>query len=278
MRFIMYAVQGKQTPGVVSFDGRRAVALAECGLQYANLEELARFAGNEQLNRIKDWLTEHPNAGLPLDSVTLLPAIPTPTQEILIMENNFVPDNAPLPTYFYKKATYANVNGGRIPSYPGHVTQLDYQAELCAVVAGDVYQVRPEDAHRHIFGYLVINNVIARNLTLRHRRPYIATSLDGFLPMSSFLVTPDEVDENIRIRSWVNGQLRQDDTADSAKFSFSYAIADLSRISVLRGGSIISLGAPFGSGMDQTPPVYLRSGDIVTCEAVGIGFVSNVVD
>lgn len=278
MRFIMYAVQGKQFPGVVSLDGKRAVSLAECGLQYSDLEKLARFANEAQLNSVKNWLSEHPDAGLPLDSVTLLPAIPTPTQEILIMENNFVPDGAPLPTYFYKKASYANCNGGRIPTYPGHVAQLDYQAELCAVVAGDVYQVQPEDAHRHIFGYLIINNVIARNLTLRHRRPYIATSLDGFLPMSSFLVTPDEVGESIRIRSWVNGQLRQDDTTDSAKFSFSYAIADLSRISVLRGGSIISLGTPFGSGMDQVPAKYLRSGDTVTCEAIGIGSVTNVVE
>lgn len=278
MKFITYAVQGKQYPGVVSFDGKRAISLAECGLQYTNLEELARYAGENQLNHIKNWLTEHMNAGLPLESVTLLPAIPAPTQEILIMENNFIPDGAPLPTYFYKKATYANCNGGRIPTYPGHVTQLDYQAELCAVVAGDVYQIQPEDAHRHIFGYLIINNVIARNLTLRHRRPYIATSLDGFLPMSSYLVTPDEITEPIQIRCWVNGQLRQDETADKAKFSFAYAISDLSRISVLRGGSIISLGTPFGSGMDQTPPVYLQSGDTVTCEAAGIGTITNIVE
>ena len=278
MKFVTYAFHGRQYPGVLSADGKRVVSLAESGLECATLEELARFASREQLRALKLWLAEHPEAGLSLDAVTLLPAIPAPTQEILIMENNFVPDGAALPTYFYKKATYANGNGGRIPTYPGHVTQLDYQAELCAVVGGDVYQVPPEEAHRHIFGYLVINNVIARNLTVRHRRPYIATSLDGFLPMSSFLVTADEVEGPIRIRSWVNGQLRQDDTTETAKFSFAYAIADLSRISVLRGGSILSLGTPFGSGADQNPPVYLRSTDVVTCEAEGIGFVTNVVE
>lgn len=278
MKFLTYAHQGKQVPGVLSADGMRAVPLADCGLTYQTLEELARFSTDEQRAQISNWLQAHPEAGLPLHDVTLLPAIPAPTQEILIMENNFVPDGAPLPTYFYKKATCANVNGGRIPTYPGHVTELDYQAELCAVVGGDVYQAQPKDAHRHIFGYLVINNVIARNLTQRHRRPYIATSLDGFLPMSSFLVTADEVQAPIRIRCWVNGELRQDAAADSAKFSFSYAIADLSRISVLRGGSILSLGTPFGAGKDQNPPKYLQSGDVVTCEASGVGSISNVVE
>ena len=278
MKFLMFAHRGRRYPGVLSRDGKRAVSLAGCGLQYPNLEELARFCDREELERIRVYLAENPEAGIPLEQVTLLPAIPEPTQEILIMENNFVQDNGTLPTYFYKKATFANCDGGRIPTYPGHVTALDYQAELCAVVAGDVYQVPPEKAEAHIFGYLVINNVIARNLTVKHRRPYIATSLDGFLPMSSFLVTPDEVTEPIRIRSWVNGELRQDDDTRSAKFSFAYAIADLSRISVLRGGSILSLGTPFGAGKDQNPPRYLHSGDTVTCEALGIGVVTNVVE
>lgn len=278
MKFLMYAHQGKQVAAVMTQDGMRVVPLSECGLLYEDLEQLARFATAAQLDSVKAYLNENSQSGISIQDVTLLPAIPAPTQEILIMENNFVQDGAELPTYFYKKATYANCSGGRIPTYPGHVTELDYQAELCAVVGGDVYQVQPEEARKHIFGYLVINNVIARNLTVRHRRPYIATSLDGFLPMSSFLVTADEVQAPIRIRTWVNGELRQDDVSASAKFSFAYAIADLARISVLRGGSIISLGTPFGSGKDQNPPRYLRSGDVVTCEASGIGTISNVVE
>lgn len=277
MKFITFAYHGQFVPGVLSLDGRHALALSDCGLDVPSLEVLARSATSHQLGTLRTYLEAHPNAGLPLENAVLLPAIPSPTQEILIMENNFLHNDPELPTYYYKKATFANGNGGRIPLYPGHVTQLDYQAELCAVVGGDVYQVSPEQAQSHIFGYLVINNVIARNLTQRHRRPYIATSLDGFLPMSTFLVTPDEVPHNITIRSWVNGQLRQEAVASDANFSFSYAIADLSRISVLRGGSIISLGTPLGTGADQAPPEFLRSGDCITCQADGVGGVTNFV-
>lgn len=289
MRYVMYAEKGRVCPGVLVPDGTRVAALQEAGLPYKNLEELARLSSKEEQAELKIWLEAHAKSGTPLSQVTLLPAIPSPTQEILVMENNFVKDDEELqafekekqnllPTYFYKKATCANVDGGRIPTYPGHVTQLDYQAELCAVVAGDVYQCPPEEGESRIFGYTIINNVIARNLTKRHRRPYIATSLDGFLPMCAYLVTPDEVQTPIQIRSYVNGELRQDDSTRHAKFSFAYAIADLSRISVLRGGSILTLGTPYGCGSQQQPQKWLRSGDVVTCEAEGIGSVTNVVE
>ena len=289
MRYAMCASKGRQFPAVLSPDGRRLVPLADAELPYRDLEELARYSGKEEQAALRQWLSRHPEAGVLRETITLLPAIPTPSQEILVMENNFVAGAQEfaafqsekdlfLPTYYYKKATFANVDGGRIPTYPGHVTQLDYQAELCAVVAGDVYQADPETAADHIFGYLVINNVIARNLTLRHRRPYIATSLDGFLPMSSFLVTPEEAGEHITIRSYVNGELRQEADTHLAKFNFAYAIADLSRISVLRGGTILTLGTPFGCGCHQQPPKWLRSGDVVTCEAEGIGSVTSLVE
>ncbi len=289
MKFVTFAAKGLSKPGVLSLDGRRIVPLEAAGLSYESLEAMARLATPEELDTLRRFLRENPDAGLPRETVTLLPAIPAPTQEVLVMEHNFLPDSAAaaafqkekqqhLPIYYYKKATFANCDGGRIPTYPGHVTELDYQAELCCVVAGDVYQVAPEAASSKIFGYLIINNVIARNLTQRHRRPYIATSLDGFLPMSAFLVTPDEVGEEITVRSYVNGQLRQNAAVGLAKFSFAEAIADLSRISVLRGGSILTLGTPFGCGCDQNPPRWLKSGDVVTCEADGVGQVTNVVE
>ena len=96
--------------------------------------------------------------------------------------------------------------------------------------------------------------------------------------MCSYLVTPDEVGTVIRIRAYVNGELRQDSDTGLAKFDFAYAIADLSRISVLRGGSLLTLGTPLGSGCHQRPPRYLRSGDVVTCEAEGIGSVTSIIE
>ena len=287
MRFLNAGICGCMKPAVLNKTCDRAILLSEAGLNYSSLEELARLSKPEELARLKAWLEAHPQAGIALHELALLPAIAEPQQEILIQENNFAKsekelrvfreNHEALPTYYYKKATFATSSGGVIPAYPGYVTELDYQAELCAVVAGDVYQISRQEAAGRIFGYTLINNVIARDLTRRHRRPYLSTSLDGFLPMGQFLVTPDEITGDIVIRSYVNGQLRQSASASLAKFGFDYAIWDLSRVSVLRGGSIITLGTPFGTGQDQTPPCYLKAGDVVTCQAEGIGQITNIV-
>jgi len=183
-----------------------------------------------------------------------------------------------LPTYFYKKATRSNFDGGTIPFYTNHVTELDYQAELCVIIWKDIYRCTEAEARKYIFGYIVINNVIAHNLTKKHRRPYIATSLDGFLPMSPYIVTSNEAGYGpFTIRSYVNGELRQNSTTDFLKFDAAYAIADLSRGALLRAGTILSLGTPYGRGRDKKPEKYLKSGDIVTCEVVDIGKVTNLV-
>lgn len=271
MIFTTCAFEGREYPALYK-DGK-VVFLKDLGLNFATLEETARFITDQQLSALKE--TDY-SQGRCVTEVSLMPAIKEPFQEVVIMENNFVANGDPLPTYFYKKASYANASGGIIPSYPGHVTELDYQVEVCAVVRNDLYQVSKEEAYKHIFGYLLINNVIGRNLTLRHRRPYIATSLDGYLPMGYFVVTPDEFDQPIELRSYVNGELRQKDTLDHVKFDFCYAISDLCRISVLRGGSLISSGTPFGSARDLNKP-YLSAGDVVTVEADKLGIITNTV-
>lgn len=293
MRFLTYMQDSAPVPAVLSPDGRQAVPLGDLGIMHETLEQFIRAVSREELNALRRALPS--KSGLPLESLVLMAAIPEPLQEIIIMENNFTRDDAEqaaflarraagdplLPTYFYKKASLCNVDGGVIPLYPGHVEQLDYQAELCAVTWGDAYQVPLDAAESHIFGYTVINNVIARNLVLRHRRPYIATSLDGYLPMSPFIVTADEFTPGHRftIRSFVNGALRQNDTTAHLRFDAAYAIADLSQASVLRGASILSLGTPYGcaKGIGGEPPAYLKAGDRITCEVEGVGSVTNIV-
>ncbi len=293
MKFLTYMQGGAQIPAVLSPDGLQAVALNAFGFMHETLEQFIRAVSREELNALRMALPS--KGGQPLESLVLMAAIPEPLQEIIIMENNFTRDDAEqaafaarraagerlLPTYFYKKASLCNADGGVIPLYPDHVEQLDYQAELCAVTWGDAYQVTVDEAGSHIFGYTAINNVIARSLVLRHRRPYIATSLDGYLPMAPFIVTVDEFAPGHRftIRSFVNGALRQNDTTAHLRFDAAYAIADLSQASVLRGASILSLGTPYGCAKDigGEPRVYLKAGDRVTCEVESVGSVTNIV-
>ena len=293
MKFLTFIAGQTSAPGVLSADGTKVFPLSSFGYRQDTLQQFIIDSEDSDLEGIKAKLSAGSADGFALTEVKLIAAIPEPLQEVIIMENNFVKDDGEaaefrkkresdpltLPTYFYKKASLCNNDGDEIPSYPGHADNLDYQAELCAVLKDDVYKASPADAGSHIFGYTVINNVIARNLTIKHRRPYIATSLDGFLPMCSFVVTADEFQagHEFVIKSYVNGELRQHDTTAHLKFDAEYAIADLTQLSVLHAASILSVGTPFGSGKDQHPEQYLKSGDRVTCEVEGVGTVTNII-
>lgn len=289
MKYITFQFNGETLCGVLA-DGK-AYPLREFGYGAKTLEEfIIKFKGNEHAD-IADALARGEASGISVHDIRLLAPIPEPRQEILIMQNNYagtseeaaalrarIGEKDFLPTYYYKKATLASTDGGFIPRYEGFLEELDLQAELCTVTAGDAYRVPESEAHAKIFGYVVINNVIAHDVTVRHRRPYISTSLDGFLPMSPYIVSADELepDREFHVRSFVNGRICQDATTAQRIFAPEYVIADISRTSVLCGASIISTGTPFGTLRDLGIG-YLKAGDIVTVEVEGVGSVTSTV-
>lgn len=289
MKYITFSFGSETLCGVLA-DGK-AYPLQEFGYSAKTLEEfIINFKGSEHSD-IANALKERLIPGIPLSESQLFAPLPEPRQEILVMQNNYagtseeaealrarIGEKDFLPTYYYKKATLASTDGGVIPRYEGFLEQLDLQAELCAVTAGDAYRVPKSEAHAKIFGYVVINNVIAHDVTARHRRPYISTSLDGFLPMSPYIVSADEFEPNheFRIRSFVNGQICQNATTAQRIFSPEYVIADISRTSVLCGASIIATGTPAGSLRDLGAG-YLKAGDTVTVEVEGVGCVTSTV-
>lgn len=292
MKLCTFIYDGSEQWGALSPDGDSVCPASALGIQSPSLQDHIIRASAADWRQFGQSIAACPG-GIPLDAVRLLAPLPQPRQDVLVMENNYCADEAEraafdaqraageplLPIYFYKKATLANRDGGVIPSYAGHVETLDYQAELCAVLGRDARQVPAQEADQYILGYIVINNVIARNLTVKHRRPYIATSLDGFLPMSPYIVTADEFanDAVFRVQSFVNGQPRQDATTALLKFTPQYTIADLSRYGVLKAGTLLTTGTPFGSGKDFAPPRFLKKGDTVTCAVEGVGSVTNTI-
>lgn len=289
MKYITFEYNKTLYPGVCR--NGRVFSLRSLGYDAPTLEAFITGADGTEHAIIRGKLESGSLGGIPLSEVRLHAPIPEPRQEIIIMQNNYkktaseaqaararIGEPDYLPTYYYKKATLAGEDGGAIPRYKGFLEQLDAQAELCAVLMGDIYRCPIEDAHRRIFGYVVINNVIAHDVTVRHRRPYISTGLDGFLPMSPYIVSADEFEEGhcFKVRSYVNGQPLQNGSTDERVFSPEYAIADISRTSVLYGGTILSTGTPFGTLQDVGGP-FLEPGDVVRCEVEGVGSVTSTV-
>jgi len=185
----------------------------------------------------------------------------------------------PFPIYFSKRVDKAVADGGEIPAYVGLVDSLDYESELAVIIGKDAKNVSEEEAFDYIFGYTIVNDVSARNLQSRHSQWYLGKSLDGFTPMGPCIVTKDEFDipPKVAVRSYVNGELRQNSNSELLITGIAHIIAELSSGMTLKAGTIISTGTPSGVGMGFVPPRFLKIGDVVVCEIEGIGSISNVV-
>lgn len=185
----------------------------------------------------------------------------------------------PYAVYFSKRVGLVGADGGTIPAYEGLVDSLDYEVELAVIIGKAAKNVSPEEAEDHIFGYTILNDVSARNLQTRHKQWYFGKSLDGFTPMGPCILTADQVayPPDLAIRSYVNGELRQNSTTSLLIFGISHVISELSQGMTLLPGTIIAMGTPAGVGMGFTPPKFLVSGDEIRCEIEGIGTLTSTV-
>ena len=129
----------------------------------------------------------------------------------------------------------------------------------------------------HVFGYTVVNDLSARDLQFRHKQYFLGKSLDHGCPMGPWIVTADEIPDpqQLDLRCWVNGQLKQEGNTRQQIFSIAATIATLSRSMSLEAGDVIATGTPAGVGFARTPPEFLQPGDLVECEVTGIGRLRN---
>lgn len=152
--------------------------------------------------------------------------------------------------------------------------KTDWEVELGIVIgARAAYLDSPEDADAHIAGYVVANDVSERAFQMevsggQWSKGKIAP---GFNPTGPWLVTPDEVDvDDLRLRSWVNGEPRQDSNTNDMIFDVRVIVHHLSQYVTLEPGDLILTGTPQGVAFGGEFP-YLRAGDIVEIEIEGLG-------
>ena len=144
--------------------------------------------------------------------------------------------------------------------------------ELVAIIGKDCRNVSMNRAREYIFGYTIGNDISARDLQGRHKQWYAGKSLEGACPLGPYIVLRDSLDiSNLAIKSYVNGELRQDSNTSKMIFNVDYVIAELSNYFTLKAGSIISMGTPSGVGMGFNPPRFLKSGDVVKCYIENLG-------
>jgi len=180
-------------------------------------------------------------------------------------------------TWFNKQTTC--LSGPYDDIEPGPTEKLDYEVELGAVIGRAAKNVSERDAQDHIFGYLVANDVSARDWQFHTPTFTMGKSFDTHGPIGPWIVTADEVGDphDLRLRAWVNGALRQDNNTANMIHNLWAQIAYLSQAFTLDPGDLIATGTPEGVGVGLNPPQFLQPGDVVRCEIEGIGAIENRV-
>jgi 2-keto-4-pentenoate hydratase/2-oxohepta-3-ene-1,7-dioic acid hydratase in catechol pathway len=184
--------------------------------------------------------------------------------------------------YVFMKAETSLADPGAAVVKPREVQRLDWEVELGVVIGRGGRHITRENALSHVAGYVVFNDVSARDLTRRTDYPFShdwfrGKSFDTFGPMGPWLVPRDCLGDpsTFRLTLDVNGERMQDGSAGEMIFDTAEQIAYLSRITTLKPGDLIATGTPTGVGMGRG--VFLKAGDVMRASIEGIGSIENPV-
>lgn len=185
------------------------------------------------------------------------------------------------PIFFTKFTTTLTGPYDPIPLPPTAVTsKVDYEVELAVVIGRPTKAVSQAEALSHVAGYMVMNDVSARDCQHRDKQWCRAKSFDGFGPCGPWLLDAASVPDPQALKLWtvVNGVKLQDGTTADMISSVARIIEHVSAGITLLPGDIISTGTPPGVGMFRDPQVLLGPGDVVECGVEGVGTLCNTCE
>jgi 2-keto-4-pentenoate hydratase/2-oxohepta-3-ene-1,7-dioic acid hydratase in catechol pathway len=221
-------------------------------------------------------------SGLALDAVHLGPPIPDPQKIICVGQNyrdHCLEQNAPIPKspiIFTKFVT--SLNGPRDNIVLPRVSeQIDYEIELAFVIGKGGKHISEERALEHVAGYMVFNDVTARDIQFGDKQWVRGKSCDTFAPCGPALVTRDEIadPQNLKLEMNLNGEVMQSSNTSQMIFGVAYLISFLSRTITWTPGDIVATGTPPGVGVFRKPPVFLKPGDKLVAAVETLGSLEN---
>jgi 2,4-didehydro-3-deoxy-L-rhamnonate hydrolase len=181
--------------------------------------------------------------------------------------------------FFFAKMPSVVIGPNEPIRYPQRTKQLDYEIEFAVVIGRRMTGTPESEVMSSIFGYTILHDVSARDVQFKDNQITLGKNFDSFCPIGPCVVTTDELPdpENIRLRSYVNGQIMQDGSTADWLFSLPQLLSFLSQTMTLEPGDIVSTGTPAGVGAFRKPPAFLKPGDLVRLEAEKIGALENRV-
>lgn len=281
MRLISYLDEGEETLGIVDSEGLAAPARSLGPGLPATMDALLR-GGHTALDRLRS-VRPNSDMGKPWQELDLLPPVPRPRNIVCVGRNyrehadEEGAEPPARPELFLKHTSSVLAHGRPIAWDPDLTAQVDYEAELAAVIGAPARRVPAEKALRYVIGYTCLNDVSARDLQFSDLQWARGKSLETFCPLGPWLVTYDEVTDPqaLMVRCRVDGELRQEASTADMYYSVQQVIAYCSQAFTLLPGDVVATGTPGGVGVFREPPAMLTAGQRVVVEIDGIGRLEN---
>jgi 2-keto-4-pentenoate hydratase/2-oxohepta-3-ene-1,7-dioic acid hydratase in catechol pathway len=287
MRLVTYRAHGapatERRAGVLTDQGVVDVQRSDPSLPTDVLSLIQ--GGQALLDRARGAVEGAASAARPLAEVKLLAPIPRPPKIVCIGVNyadHAAEAGRALPRWpsVFLKAPSCIIGPGDAIVRPPTTEQLDYEVELAVVIGKQTKSVSREGAMAYVAGYTIMNDVSARDLQLgKDGGIILGKNFDTSAPLGPAITLVDELPDptNLGIRTWVNGELRQDGNTHNLIFDVPAIIAFLTQQLTLEPGDLIATGTPAGVGLGMHPQVWLQPGDTVRMEVDGIGVLENSV-
>ena len=159
-------------------------------------------------------------------------------------------------------------------------SQLDWEAELVAVLSKGGKNIAEADALSHVAGYSAFNDASIRDYQMRTPQWTAGKNFDDTGAFGPWLVTPDELPAGaagLKIECRVNGQVMQSSNTGKLIFDVARTISLLSSFMTLEAGDVLVMGTPGGIGLARNPPIFMKAGDVCEVEIEGIGLLRNPI-
>lgn len=252
------------------------------GVIAAPMSPDAFFAeGSAKLAELQDY-AKGPSAVIELATLQAAPLVPNPGK-ILCVGLNYAKHAAEsgmaLPEYpvLFSKFNNALAADGEDVPMAADWAQVDYESELAVVIGKTAKNVSEAEALEYVLGYCCANDISERALQFRSGQWLLGKTPDKFLPLGPVLVTADEVGDpqNLAIKGWFNGELRQNSNTADMIFSVAQIISYASQFMTLNPGDVISTGTPEGVIMGLENKVFMQPGDEYVVEIEKLGRLTN---
>lgn len=162
---------------------------------------------------------------------------------------------------------------------PNFIKQLDYEIELAVIIGKTCKNVDESRSKDYIFGYMVFNDVSARDIQMRDKQFTRGKSFDTFAPCGPWITSADEVTnpQDLQLVTKINGQNRQDSSTKNMFIKIPSIISKLSNVMTLEKGDIIVTGTPDGVALNNPSTPFLKNGDKIEMEIEKLGRIQNTV-